>query len=253
MKSVQFQFAGALFAELTIGISGCVLIWALHIPWTMMLAVRNPAFTFGWGTIAAVLEFLIMVGVLYALPEKVRNWEWGNENKRFQAFHNRLNTAQEIVLMAVTAVGEELFFRGAIQSLAFELWSSPGLAIGAATLIFALFHSRFVRKPVLLSSGIIGGILLGWLFWWTGNIWASVWAHFLFNMALVVVAKIATRRWSAPGSGEAPLGESVSPTDREMDVFDSGRFKWRGQGLRILVAFLLGFAVTLVAGLVLVR
>lgn len=248
------RFALELFGQVMVGVSGCVLIGVLRIPWATVLMVASPLAVFGWGTAVAVIDFLLVTAIIYAVPEKVRNWTWGDENKRFLAFHSSLSTAQEVVFMAVTAVGEEIFFRGVVQSLAFELWSSPAVAIGTSALFFALVHFRFIQQPFLLGTGIVSGAFWGWLFCITGTIWASAWAHFLFNMGLILLSRRAAQAGSWPGWGEDAPGQAApEPGEEESEVLAAGGRERRSQGFRILAGFVIGLVLALVMGLALIR
>jgi hypothetical protein len=74
---------------------------------------------------------------------------------------------------AFSAVGEELFFRGAMQAE----WG-----IVPASLIFGLLHvgpgRKFLPWPF---QAIVMGFAFGGLFWLTGNLAAPVLAHFTVN------------------------------------------------------------------------
>lgn len=78
-----------------------------------------------------------------------------------------------VVLAAVSAVGEEALFRGALQ---------PEIGWVAASLVFALAH--LVPRRELLPWSVFSfaaGLLLGFLYAFTGNLVAPVVAHFGIN------------------------------------------------------------------------
>jgi membrane protease YdiL (CAAX protease family) len=89
-----------------------------------------------------------------------------------------------ITLIAIIpAFGEELLFRGLIQRQLMRRMS-PWVAIVITGALFSLFHFQmdgFVPRWLL-------GMLLGWLYWRSGNFWVPVIAHF-FNNAIQVVAQ----------------------------------------------------------------
>ncbi|MBI2898942.1 MAG: CPBP family intramembrane metalloprotease [Planctomycetes bacterium] len=76
-------------------------------------------------------------------------------------------------LAMASAVGEEMFFRGALQAHA-------GVWVQAA--LFGALHVPWSRKlagwPVF--AGLVG-LLFGWTTAWTGNLWPSVLAHAAIN------------------------------------------------------------------------
>ncbi len=79
-----------------------------------------------------------------------------------------------IALLAVTsAVGEELLFRGALQS-----W----LGLWPTALLFGLLHggtNRRLRAWAIFAT--LAGILLGWLAEFTGNLLAPILCHLTVN------------------------------------------------------------------------
>jgi len=92
------------------------------------------------------------------------------------------------------AIFEELFFRGVLQKLLIQWRHSKKLGVVednqsaiqsgshhvgiiVAGLIFGAFHFQIDNFiPITLL-----GILLGYIYWWTKNLWFSVLAHLFFN------------------------------------------------------------------------
>lgn len=76
-------------------------------------------------------------------------------------------------LAALSSVGEELLFRGAMQ---------PTLGLLATSVLFGLVHwpwkQRLLVWPIF---ALIMGVVLGLLFEQTGNLLAPIAAHFLIN------------------------------------------------------------------------
>jgi membrane protease YdiL (CAAX protease family) len=96
-----------------------------------------------------------------------------------------LELVANLVLIALLpAVGEELVFRGVVQRQLMRRIAPPWLALILTAAIFSFIHLQFEGfLPRLLL-----GLVLGWLYWRTGNLWVPVIAHF-FNNALQVVAQ----------------------------------------------------------------
>ena len=89
-----------------------------------------------------------------------------------------------LILMAfLPALFEEVFFRGAFQSLLIKWWKQPLLAILFTSLLFSLIH----MSVYLFISRAILGFVLGMMFYKTKNIWVNIIAHFL-NNAIVVAS-----------------------------------------------------------------
>jgi len=104
----------------------------------------------------------------------------------------------EIVVLAVaSAIGEELFFRAALQ---------PWVGLVPASLLFGACHfSR--RVPIWSIWAAVGGVIFGSLFDATGGVFAPVVAHATVNaIGLARIRARSTRRRGnppTPGDGAA--------------------------------------------------
>lgn len=106
--------------------------------------------------------------------ENNQNWLVG-EVLRMESFSEFL-VALTVAAIA-PAVGEELLFRGVIQTQLQKLTQNPHLGIWLAAIIFSAIHLQFVGfLPRMLL-----GALLGYLLWWSGSLWLPILIHFLFN------------------------------------------------------------------------
>jgi membrane protease YdiL (CAAX protease family) len=87
------------------------------------------------------------------------------------------------------AVGEELFFRGALQSI-LEKWTKvPWVAILLSSFGFAFLHGTVFKFLGIFTLGIV----LGTLFYITRNLWYNMFFHFLNNSLALLVSYYATR------------------------------------------------------------
>jgi membrane protease YdiL (CAAX protease family) len=100
----------------------------------------------------------------------------------FTRFPTFLHFATAVLVMAVIAASaEEVWFRGILQKKLQDILP-PQIAIFLTGFIFALSHSQFFNIiPLFLL-----GTLLGYLYWWSGNLWVSILAHFVNNFATLV-------------------------------------------------------------------
>ena len=81
------------------------------------------------------------------------------------------------VIAVLPAVGEELVFRGIVQRRLYTLVNNPHIAIWIAALVFSAIHIQFFGFfPRLLL-----GALFGYLYYWSGNLWYPIFAHFVNN------------------------------------------------------------------------
>jgi uncharacterized protein len=116
----------------------------------------------------------IGLGFVFASRFATHRYDWGRALHRdLRALFGPLRGSEIFVLAAASAVGEEIFFRGALLPAA-------GLWISSA--IFALLHVgpklRFL--PWTISSWV-AGMMFGQLFLWTGDLGGPVVAHFTVN------------------------------------------------------------------------
>jgi len=84
--------------------------------------------------------------------------------------------ANAIIMVVVPAVGEELFFRGALQGLLGRKFNYH-VAIAISALFFALVH----MQPLSVLPILFMGVLFGYLRHWTGSIWIPIALHLINN------------------------------------------------------------------------
>jgi membrane protease YdiL (CAAX protease family) len=94
-----------------------------------------------------------------------------------------------LLLMAVLpGLFEEIFFRGALQNLFTRWFKNPVMAILLTAVIFSAFHFEYGD----FLGRVFLGIVLGWVFYQTGNIWLNVLMHAAFNGLSVTGLYLAT-------------------------------------------------------------
>lgn len=109
---------------------------------------------------------------------------------RFMVMNSPTDLVVNLIIVALLpAIGEELFFRGALQNI-LEKWTRRSwLAIGIASFAFAMFHGTFFKfLPIFVL-----GITLGTLFYITRNLWYSIFFHFLNNSLALLASYYAQR------------------------------------------------------------
>jgi len=105
----------------------------------------------------------------------------------------QMNTGPEVllrllVMAALPALCEELFFRGILQRMFNSFFKKPVLAIIATALVFALFHASWYNYlPITIA-----GSILGLIYYYTGNIWYNIILHFLINAAQILMVFFQT-------------------------------------------------------------
>ena len=108
-------------------------------------------------------------------------------------FLTRFNSASRfwvgvVVIALVPAIAEELVFRGVIQKNLVR-WFSPHVGVWLGAAIFSAIHFQFfgfVPRFVL-------GLVLGYLYFWSGNILVSMAAHFTQNAFQLLIIYLTQR------------------------------------------------------------
>lgn len=94
-----------------------------------------------------------------------------------------------LVVGVVTGIAEELFFRGALQSVFMGMLRSPVAAIVFTAFVFSLLHMQFYG----FAPRFLMGMLFGYICWKSGSVITSAVAHIL-NNSLVVLTVWLTER-----------------------------------------------------------
>lgn len=89
-----------------------------------------------------------------------------------------------LVIGVVPGIGEELLFRGIIQQKMASYSGRPQLAVWMTALLFSVFHLQFAG----LLPRFFLGVGLGYLLYWTKNMWMPILAHLSINGSQVLAA-----------------------------------------------------------------
>jgi len=81
------------------------------------------------------------------------------------------------VIAIVAGVTEEFLFRGALLNIILQKIKNHHVAIWIVAIVFSAIHLQFYG----FVPRMILGAYLGYLMFWTKNIWAPVFAHFIYN------------------------------------------------------------------------
>ncbi|HMG15493.1 MAG TPA: type II CAAX endopeptidase family protein [Saprospiraceae bacterium] len=88
------------------------------------------------------------------------------------------------VMAFLPALGEEWFFRAGIQRVLGQWFKHEWLATIVTGFLFSLLHFQFEG----FLPRFLLGIILGWIFAKTRNIWVTITLHFLFNGIQITAA-----------------------------------------------------------------
>jgi hypothetical protein len=130
------------------------------------------------------------------LPEGIEKWARSTEEQLAELtryltkFDSGAQVALALVVIAVLpAIGEELVFRGIIQREFYRGTNNIHVAIWVSAAIFSAIHIQFYGfVPRMLL-----GALFGYLYYWSGNLWMPILAHFINNGFTVVAMYLYQR------------------------------------------------------------
>lgn len=152
-----------------------------------------------WVTVAMLvmtpaLNLIVSWNEAMHLPEfmsGIEEWMRANEDSAMEATKKLLsiNTIGSLITTvllvgALTGIGEELTFRGIIQSLVTEKSNNHHIAIWVTAIIFSAIHLQFFG----FFPRMLLGAFFGYLLVWSGSIWLPIYAHFLNNSMAVIAA-----------------------------------------------------------------
>jgi uncharacterized protein len=149
------------------------------------------------GLLMAVMGILFLiaayplVNLSFLVNESIPLPAWANsfEDQAEDTLKAILNMNTPLIFMAnlliialLPGIGEELIFRGILQKQVGMFLKNPVAAIWISAFIFSAIHLQFEG---FLPRMILGAVL-GYLYYWTGNLWVPVLAH-AFNNGIQVV------------------------------------------------------------------
>ena len=87
-----------------------------------------------------------------------------------------------LVIGVLTGIGEEFFFRGAMQRMLLHCKVNHHAAIWSSAFVFSLLHFQFFG----FVPRVLLGAWFGYLYWWSGSIWVNSFAHALNNSLVII-------------------------------------------------------------------
>ena len=161
----------------------------------------------GWWLLAAALLIVVILPLMSVIiawnagahfPAALHDFEgWARASEDRAAvltkFLTNFNSGARfavgvLVIALVPAVAEELVFRGVVQRNLVR-WFSPHVGVWLGAAIFSAIHFQFfgfVPRFVL-------GLVLGYLYLWSGNILVSMAAHFTQNAVQLLILYLTQR------------------------------------------------------------
>ena len=168
------------FMLIQLGLLLAGLIWMGLAGYT---AIKNP------DPLRDSLAFLLLFSGLVGL-ERLFSWLFPKSFQAAEALHGQLGAAmramraqginhhQALLLAVASGVGEEVFFRGALQNALVGGWTGVFLQ----ALVFAALHPVTDRRAWSYPLFIfLGGVMFGSAYQLTGSLVPGILAHYLHN------------------------------------------------------------------------
>ena len=178
---------------------GAIIALALLFrPWTGVDALGSFALTpmaVIAGVAGAFFLFAAMLGARHLFPDIIKPLE----KQVVDIFREGGIVFTWPIILATglaAGIGEELFFRGALQVWMTEQWGLLAALVGS-NLFFAVLHPHSRAYMVLV---FLIGLYLAALFLWSGNILVPIIAHALYD--ILALKRIAVMMDEAERSGE---------------------------------------------------
>jgi uncharacterized protein len=136
-------------------------------------------------TITELNQKMQLPSYLSSLEQFLKDTEAQSESmlKRLLLMDTRFDFALNFLMLAIMpALCEEFFFRGCLQPIFTRLYGNIHLAVIMTAVIFSFIHFQFYG----FLPRMIMGMVLGYMFAWTDNLWYPMVAH-LFHNGLQVV------------------------------------------------------------------
>jgi len=109
-----------------------------------------------------------------------------------------------VVIAVIPAWGEELVFRGLIQNEFVRAFRNPHVGIWLTAAFFSAFHLQFFGFFPRLFIGVV----LGYVYYWSGNLWVPVTLHFLNNglqITAIYLMQLKVHNFDVESTESAPF------------------------------------------------
>jgi uncharacterized protein len=178
------KFRDIISFQLGIALVGAVLCWICGItPWETWNWNLSAWWSATLATLPVLIFFFIFRRIRTGVLGRFNNW---TDDHLLPLFANT-TTWQFLVISALAGLGEELFFRGWLQTwIGYSFLGDYGALI-IVSIIFGLCHAM-TWIYFILATGI--GLYLGWLLLNTQNLAQPIIVHGLYDaMALIYLTR----------------------------------------------------------------
>jgi len=177
----HYSLAGGILLNEIIFVLGIPLLiaWRWRLPKSQYFPFKKPAAKDIFWLILMTLALDVTIDYLTFLSEKI--WPLPEAVRQLLEKIMAVSSFEEgalrlLLICALPAFCEEMFFRGYFQNSLSKFWSSK-VAWIATAIAFALIHGI----PWYWHLYLILGLYLSWLLWVKNNLWFPILAHLINN------------------------------------------------------------------------
>ncbi|MCD6111712.1 MAG: CPBP family intramembrane metalloprotease [Bacteroidales bacterium] len=138
------------------------------------------------------INFLVEINQNLSLPaflSSVEDWMKASEEEAntLSELFVKANTYRGLIINVIIiallpAISEEFFFRGVLLRLFKEKIKSVHIAVLISAIVFSALHLQFYT----FLPRVFLGLILGYLYLWTGSLWVPIFTHFINNAIAVI-------------------------------------------------------------------
>lgn len=113
-----------------------------------------------------------------------------------------------IVIAVFPAIGEEIVFRGMGQRMFQSLTKNPHAGIWVAAFLFSFIHLQFYG----FFPRFLLGALFGYIYYWSGNLWYPIFAHFVnngFTLVMLYLYQQDATALNVEATESVPIGTAL--------------------------------------------
>ena len=167
-------------------------------PWLFVHPQPWLALSAPWDVVGSLGAGVALAGLtLVATRALVTRSRWGRElHLAFREIVGGLDGVAVLALALASGIGEEVFFRGALQ---------PSLGLVPTSILFGLLHIGPDRRFLMWTPwALLMGLLLGVMYEATGSLYGCVLAHVAINYENLQFIRSHDPR--APSASDPPAG-----------------------------------------------
>ncbi len=187
-------FPLAVIVEAALALIAVVLAWLFRVP--LRTQIPHSVVPLVWAIVRGIIATVPMLAVFWWLVHSDRPTlsELRRQVERLIGEMFPSASIGQLAMVAVLAgVGEELLFRGVLQTL-FGRWTTPVVGLVLTSLLFGLAHAL---SKLYFALATLIGLCFGWMTWYYNDLVGPMVAHGVYDF----VALVYLSRWRISAGG----------------------------------------------------